>query len=110
MNRGEPEAHDINAIYSLSTTCGLIELTRVTLYVLLPAVYVSRYAKLQFEIAIPGLSSFIMVHHYTSVLNVPLFVAMISFNGIIDRAGNLPLLIMQQVQVLLHGRLLVGKC
>jgi hypothetical protein len=109
MVRREAETHHIETVYPLGAGFGSGQQTTVAFRILFPAINVAAQAKPEFEVVFPGLVFFVMLHQHAGIIHLPLGVAVVALDGVLNRTGDQLVFLLEQVEFLLHEGVPVGQ-
>ena len=109
VNGGKTETEHINGFLSFAAVPGGVQPAGITFPVLLLTVNISGYAEPQFKIILCGFCLLVMVGHHAQVIQTPLRIFLIPLYRILNGSGDLSLLLLNELKLFVHDRLLVSQ-
>ena len=83
MHGEEPETKHIYRIDPFRTSGSGIQLAGIAFNLFFPAVYISGDTETEFQVVLPRIFLFVMVDHHAHIIQAPLGMPVISFDGIL---------------------------
>jgi hypothetical protein len=109
MQARKPEAQHVNRVSLVGAIAKIAGTTITTFLFIAVAVGIAGNAEFQLEVVFLWAAFFEVVHHHAGVVHVPLGISAVSFNVILNGAGDLLLPFLEKCHLALHNRLFVGE-
>ena len=109
VNGGKTETEHINSFLSFGAVPGGVQPAGITFPVLLLTINISGDTEPQFKIILCGFCLLVVVSHHAQVVQTPLRIFLIPLYCILNGSGDLPLLLLNELKLFVHDRLLVSQ-
>ena len=95
MDGKEAEAQDIHGINPFGAAWCFVDPTGVAFDAIFPAIHVAGYAKSQFQVILGGVVLFTVIDEHAQIVEIPLGVLVVPFDGVLDRTWYMSLFFIQ---------------